>query len=169
MQTRSLVAIVGALNTANVRYLIAGGLAVVAHGHLRFTADLDLIVDLAPENARRAMAALGSLGYTPRAPVHLEAFADSAERTRWVKEKGLTVFSLWSADHAATEVDLFVESPLDFESAYAAAVRLEVAPGMAAPFIGLDDLLRLKAQAARPVDLDDITQLKRVRQEKSDG
>ena len=30
-----------ALNAAHVRYLIAGGVAVVLHGHLRATADLD--------------------------------------------------------------------------------------------------------------------------------
>ena len=45
----------------NVRYLVAGGLAVVAHGYLRFTADVDLIVDLEPANVTRAVAALESL------------------------------------------------------------------------------------------------------------
>ena len=106
VQTRSLAAIVGALNAASVRYLIAGGLAVVAHGYVRFTADLNLIVDLDADNARRTVAALSSLNYFPRAPVPLEAFADPDQRARWVKEKGLTVFSLWSRDHGATEVDL---------------------------------------------------------------
>jgi hypothetical protein len=51
MQRRSIEAIVQALDAANVRYLIAGGLAVVAHGHLRFTADVDLVLD--PEGPSR--------------------------------------------------------------------------------------------------------------------
>jgi predicted nucleotidyltransferase len=34
--------ILRALNDANVRYLIVGGLAVVAHGYVRFTQDIDL-------------------------------------------------------------------------------------------------------------------------------
>jgi hypothetical protein len=33
MERHSVEAIVGALNVANVRYLVAGGLAVVAHGY----------------------------------------------------------------------------------------------------------------------------------------
>ena len=34
MEQHSVDAIVGALNMANVRYLVAGGLAVVAHGYV---------------------------------------------------------------------------------------------------------------------------------------
>jgi len=41
MEKHSVDAIVGALNMANVRYLVAGGLAVVAQGYVRFTADVD--------------------------------------------------------------------------------------------------------------------------------
>ena len=35
-----------ALNEAGVRYVIVGGLAVVLHGYPRFTADLDIVLDL---------------------------------------------------------------------------------------------------------------------------
>ena len=45
MVVRSLEVIFLALNNAGVRYLVAGGLAVVAHGFVRFTNDVDLIVD----------------------------------------------------------------------------------------------------------------------------
>jgi hypothetical protein len=61
---RSVEAIVEALNARDVRYLIAGGLAVVAQRH------------------------------------------------QWTREKGLTVFSLYSPEHPATEVDVFMEAPL---------------------------------------------------------
>lgn len=159
METRSVEAIIRALNGASVRYLVAGGLAVVAHGYVRFTADVDLIVDLEPENVRRAMAALAKLGYRPRAPVRLEEFADPAKRAEWIRDKGLTVFSLFSADHSATEVDLFVEVPIDFEQAYRIAARMEVAPGVVATFIGLAELMRLKQQAGRAQDLLDIEKL----------
>ena len=57
MEKHSVDAIVGALNMANVRYLVAGGLAVVAHGYVRFTADIDLIVDLEPANVTRGRVA----------------------------------------------------------------------------------------------------------------
>lgn len=168
MEKRSVEAIVAALNGANVRYLIAGGLAVVAHGYVRFTADIDLIVDFDAANVKRALAALARLGYRPRAPVGLDEFADPAVRAQWKREKGLTVFSLFSDEHAATEVDLFVEPPLDFEQAHQAAARMEVAPGIPATFIGLSDLVRLKQKAGRAQDLLDIDRLKAVRKENDD-
>jgi len=164
VEQRSIEAIVQALNDAQVRYLIAGGLAVVAHGYVRFTADLDLILDLEEENAKRALGALAGLGYQPRAPVALDEFADPQKRRRWLRDKGLTVFSMFSREHAATEVDLFVEMPLDFNPAYAAATRMEIAPGLPATFVSYEHLVELKRQAGRPQDLDDIAKLQAVRQ-----
>jgi hypothetical protein len=67
MQGASAVAIVEGLNAAGARYLIAGGLAVVAHGHVRFTADVDIVLDMSGANLERAIRALGGLGYRPRA------------------------------------------------------------------------------------------------------
>lgn len=164
MEQRSIEAIVQALNSAGVRYLIAGGLAVVAHGYVRFTADLDLILDLEEENAKRALRALAGLGYQPRAPVALDEFADPQKRRQWVRDKGLTVFSLFSRAHPATEVDLFVQMPLDFNPAHAAATRMEIAPGLPATFVSYEHLVELKRQAGRPQDLDDIAKLQAVRQ-----
>ncbi len=165
MEKRSVEDIITALNEAGARYLVAGGLAVVAHGYVRFTADMDLILDLEPANVRRAIAALPPLGYRPRAPVALDDFAIAARRAEWVREKGLTVFSLYSPLHPATEIDLFVESPVDFNAAYSNAVRMEIAPHVSAAFIGLSDLIHLKKQAGRPQDLFDIERLQALRRE----
>ncbi|HUJ08470.1 MAG TPA: hypothetical protein VL171_00445 [Verrucomicrobiae bacterium] len=92
MEQHSIEAIVRELNAGKVRYLIAGGLAVVAHGYVRFMADLDLILDLQEDNVRHAIQALKALGYQPRAPVAITEFADPQKRRQWIKEKGLTVF-----------------------------------------------------------------------------
>jgi hypothetical protein len=164
----SVESIVGALNAAGVRYLIGGGLAVVAHGHVRFTADVDLLLDLESQNVLRAIDALEGLGYRPRAPVPFRAFADPLTRQEWLRDKGLTVFSLSSDSHPATEVDLFVETPIDFEAAYRRAERREVGAGVEAVFVGFDDLVYLKEQAGRPIDLDDIAQLKAIRDREGD-
>ncbi|MBI2898430.1 MAG: hypothetical protein HYY06_33070 [Deltaproteobacteria bacterium] len=59
--------VVRALNEDRVRYVAVGGLAVVLHGHARLTADLDIIVDLSPDEASRAMACLTRVGMRPRA------------------------------------------------------------------------------------------------------
>lgn len=160
MERRSVEAIVRALNEAGVRYLVVGGLAVVAHGYVRFTADVDLVLDPEPESLRRAIAALDGLGYRPRAPVEFSEFADPVARARWAREKGLTVFSAFSRKHGATEVDLFIEPPFDFSDAYAKASTLELAPGVTATFVGLADLIEMKRKAGRPQDLQDIEALR---------
>lgn len=168
MQKHSVEAIIRALNGAQVRYLIVGGLAVVAHGYLRFTADVDLIVGFEKENLKKALQALTKLGYRPRAPVSIEEFADSASRTTWIKEKGMIVFSLWSAQHEFTEIDLFVESPFDFDKAYSKAAHLELIPQLPATFVSLEDLISLKKEAGRPEDLLDIEKLKMIRGKTND-
>jgi len=165
MREESVQTILRTLNTASVRYLIAGGLAVVAHGYVRFTADVDLILDLKENNVRRALTALAGLGYRPRAPVPMEQFADPAARDDWHKKKGMTAFSLHSPAHAATEVDLFVQCPLDFERAYASALRLDVAPDVSATFVNYEDLVALKQQARRPQDLLDLDQLRLIHEQ----
>lgn len=163
MHKASLERLFEALNRSGCRYLVAGGLAVVAHGYLRLTQDADLVLDLETENATKAMAALESLGFRPAVPVPARDFADRAKRESWVRDKGARVFSLWSDEHPTLRVDLFLEPPFDFDSAESRALRLEVAPGIAVPFVGLDDLLAMKRLAGRPRDLDDIEKLELLR------
>ena len=169
MEVRSIEAIIRALNEATVRYLVAGGVAVVAHGHVRYTADLDLIFDFAEDNVKRALTALAALGYRPMIPVEMSQFADPVVRSAWVHDKGMLVFSLVSPQHAATTVDVFAEAPLEFARAYGEAVCFEVAPGLPATVVSLPDLLALKAQAARPKDMLDIEKLKAIQQESGNG
>lgn len=158
MEPSDFDAIFVALETANVRYLVVGGVAVVLHGLPRFTADLDLVVALDAENTRAAVAALGALGYRPRAPVPAEQFADAATRESWIKDKGLTVFSLWSPSHPATEIDLFVEEPFPFDEAYARAVRADLGTAVVS-VVAISDLIALKRRAGRPKDLADVEAL----------
>jgi len=163
MERRSIEVVVQSLNEAQVRYLVVGGLAVVAHGHIRFTADLDLVLDLEIDNLRRALAVFRELGYRPRIPVPIEQYADPEMRSAWARDKNLQVFTLCSDEHPATEIDLFVEDPLGFDGAYERAVRMEVAPGVAAVIVSLDDLLTLKKAAGRSQDLLDVDRLESLR------
>lgn len=168
MEQRSVEAIARALNEADVRYLVVGGLAVVAHGHVRLTADVDLVLDPDPVALTRAIQALSSLGYRPRAPVPFEAFADPMQRAAWVRDKGITVFSLQSPDHKATEVDLFVETPFDFDSTFLRGVTLEVAKGVPATFVSVQDLIAMKRESGRPQDREDVAALLALREESGD-
>ena len=81
MERRSVETVIAALEAAQDRHRAVEGVAVVAHGHMRFTADLDLVFDPDEAALRRAISALSALGYRPRAPVAFDAFA-GAERRR---------------------------------------------------------------------------------------
>jgi hypothetical protein len=153
-----------ALGDAHVRYLVVGGVAVVLHGHPRFTADLDLVVALERDNVLATVEALARLDYRPRAPVMASDLADPAIRRAWVEEKGLTVFSLWSKRFPATEIDLFVEEPFPFEEAYRRGVHVRLG-GTEVVVASIDDLVALKRRAGRPRDLEDIDALDAIARE----
>ena len=53
------------LNDAGADYLLVGGYAVMAHGHLRATQDLDVWVRPTRANAQRVMEAMGLFGLPP--------------------------------------------------------------------------------------------------------
>jgi hypothetical protein len=156
----SLEAIVGALKRHDARYLIAGGLAVVAHGYGRLTIDVDLVVQLETANVLRALEALGSLGYRPVAPVAVEQFADPAIRGAWIREKNMVVFGLHSSQHPDTPIDIFATEPFDFEQEFEHAMVGELAPGLEARFVSLETLIRMKSATGRGRDQDDIQHLR---------
>jgi predicted nucleotidyltransferase len=166
MEKQSVELIVGSLNDQGVKYLIAGGLAVVAHGYLRFTADVDIMLAMDSHNLSKGVAALKGLNYQPHAPVPFEQFIDADRRAQWIDQKGMVVFSLFSPDHPATEIDLFVDLPIAFDEAYARAMRMEVGPGVIATFCSIEDLIDLKTKSGRPQDLEDAAKLRRLKENK---
>lgn len=163
MQRNSVETLVRRFNEAGVRYLIAGGFAVVAHGYSRFTADLDLVLDLEPENAARALEILKDEGYAPTIPVPIEQFADAELREVWAQNRNMVAFPLQSAKHRQTSVDIFVREPFDFERAYAERHQWPVTPDLMAEFVSFDDLVKLKTDAGRPKDLQDIYYLRQIK------
>jgi hypothetical protein len=163
MEVRSVEAIVRALNTAEVKYLIVGGLAVNAYGYERLTRDVDLVVGLAPDNIIRAVRALAELRYQMSIPITAEQFADPANRELWRKEKNMTVLRLWSDVHRRTPVDVFVYEPFDFAREYPSATWEEVIRGMKAPIVQYKTLIEMKKTAGRPQDLADIADLEELR------
>lgn len=169
MEKRSIEAIVAALNAAQVRYLIVGGLAVIAHGHVRLTKDIDLIVDFETSNLHRAIAALSGLGYRPFVPVPFEDFADADKREEWIRDKNALVFMVFSDEHPTARIDLFIQAPLDFGTAFQRAAFLEVSPTVRAAFVGIEDLIGLKRQAGRPLDLDDVEKLNFLQSEQQNA
>ncbi|MFW5750661.1 MAG: hypothetical protein ACOCZK_03330 [Planctomycetota bacterium] len=160
MRLADLVEILAAFEAAHVRYLIVGGYAVIGHGHVRTTLDLDLVVDLEGDQPGRVVAVLDQLGYRPRAPVPLADFANSERRRAWLEDKGAQVFTVVRGDGIAhSEVDVFLQYPFAFAEAYAAATVIDLPDGTPMRIVDIERLKAMKRAAARPQDLGDLAAL----------
>lgn len=162
MQVGSVEAIVKALNQAKVQYLIVGGLAVNAHGYVRLTRDLDLVISLKKMNVLAAMGALAELGYQVAIPVKAEEFAEEHIREQWRRERNMIVLKLWSDAHQRTPVDIFIYEPFEFAAEIGRATEREIYPGLFAKVVTLETLCEMKRAAGRPQDLTDIAELRRL-------
>jgi hypothetical protein len=140
------------LEAGRVRYVVVGGMAVALHGHERPTRDLDIVVDNAPREARRATAALLSLGFVPSLPLPLEL---------------LTVLRF--TDASRREVDAFARFRLPFEELWAASEHLADAGGRPARVCSLEHLIRMKLLDGRPNDLQDVEALRAVSRSNGEG
>jgi len=160
MKLASLEAIFRALNDAGVRYLVAGGLAVNAHGYLRFTKDVDFVLHLVPGNIERAFSALARLGYKPNIPVTASQFADPEQRQSWIRDKGMQVLQLWSDAHIETPIDIFVSEPFPFNEEYDRALEKPLYGAIEVRFVSIPTLIRMKEVADREQDRIDIEHLR---------
>ena len=155
------------LNTAGVRYVVVGGLATVLHGYARLTADVDLAVDLAPEEATKMIQALVARGFRPQVPVLPEEFANPAVREVWLLEKHMRAFSLVDPTNPMRVVDLLLKPEVPFEELLARSQEVMLNRTMIR-IASIDDLIALKRHAGRPQDLLDIEQLETIRRQKGD-
>jgi hypothetical protein len=156
----------GSLQRAKVRFLVVGGVAVVAHGVIRYTNDLDLVFAFDEDNLRKGVQALEELGFKASIPITAAAFADPENRRRWAHEKNMLVFQLALFAEDDLPIDIFIEPPFDFEQEYVNASRCELAPDLFVPVVSVDRLIAMKRQAGRPRDLEDVTNLERLRSKK---
>ena len=162
MEVHSIETIVRALNGAKVKYLIVGGVAVVAHGYEWFTKGLDLVIGMERKNIIRGLRALMTIGCQMRIPVTPEQFADPALREQWRREKNMVVLPLWSDTHRRTPTGVFVYEPFDFTKEPAHVRREPVFGKESAAIVSYETLLGLKKSAGRSQDLLDVEKLRKL-------
>ena len=150
-----------ALADAEVDYVVVGGFAVIMHGHLRATADLDLVIGLDGDNCHRGLDALHSIGFRPRLAVAMSDFADPDKRADWIENRNMLVFQLWDPANAERSVDIFVREPFDFDLMRSEAVNMDL-DGVAIPVASIRHLIAMKSDAGRSRDVDDIAHLRQI-------
>ncbi|MDR2214264.1 MAG: hypothetical protein LBE59_00295 [Nevskiaceae bacterium] len=164
MNLAALETVLKALQDADVKYLIAGGLAVNAHGYLRLTLDIDLVIALNADNILRAFDALTNIGYRPIVPITAASFANAEQRKQWREERNMQVLNFFNDSFPGVSVDVFVYEPFDFSQEYEKALKGQVLPGINAAFVSIPTLISMKQAAARSKDMDDIQHLEWIQE-----
>ncbi|TAN61504.1 hypothetical protein EPN18_06590 [bacterium] len=159
------IAIFKKMNERGIRYIVVGGIAVNLHGIPRMTYDVDLLLDLEDENIKKFLRLLKTWGFKPKVPVDIMDFADGKKRDDWIKKKNMKAFNLVNTEWAISEIDVVIDSPVDYESGQKKAGQI-MFNGVSIPVIGIDDLIKMKAKADRQQDKADIRYLRKLKNEK---
>jgi len=144
---RSFIRILG---THQIQYMIVGGQAVILHGHVRLTGDVDFFYAADEENVARLFVALQEFwegnvpGLTDPAelltPGVIVQFGVPPNRIDLISSiEGVSFADAWPG-----RLEAVVESPEG---------------DLPVPFIGIEALVQNKRAAARPKDLDDLSYL----------
>lgn len=149
-------AIIVALEREKVSYVVVGGVAVLAHGHLRTTQDLDLVPDPDPANLGRLAVALRDLEGRLRhpagsLPVDAERLGSSQIAPIDTRHGRVDVISIEFARGAPKRFAVLRDAALTIDLD---GVRVQVA--------ALDHLISMKRALDRPQDRRDIAALTRV-------
>ena len=133
-----------ALSAENAEYLVVGGYALAAHGHVRATGDIDVWVGDDSENAKKVFAGLARFG-APLSRIQPKDFAvpDVVFQMGIVPNR---VDILTSIDGVA------------FADAWAHRIHSDYR-GFSYPVISLEHLKANKKATGRPKDLQDLAML----------
>jgi hypothetical protein len=128
----------------DVRFLIVGGYAVAAHGHPRFTKDLDVWVWVDEQNADRLVAALEDFGFGSLGLARADFL-----------EEGVVV----QLGHTPKRIDIVTAvDGVEFQDCWGRRVGITVG-SQVVPFLSIEDLIINKKASGRPQDLADAAAL----------
>lgn len=132
------------LNDNHVRYLVIGGYAVAFHGHPRYTKDIDVWVEMSPENAARMVKALEQFGFGSLG-LKMDDFT--------------TPDQIIQLGYPPSRIDILTTpAGVEFASCYEARVQV-VIDDVTVQFIDLDNLKKNKKATGRHQDLADLENL----------
>ena len=132
------------LNSTGVEYLIVGGYALAAHGHPRYTGDLDIWLRRSQDNAVKVIRVLDAFGFGSLGLTQADFLRPEA-----VVQLG----------YPPARIDLITAiDGVDFDDCYPNRVHIK-SDGIPLPFIGLNDFRANKSAAGRPKDLADLQAL----------
>jgi len=145
-------ALLAHLNAAGIEYVVIGGWAVIAHGYVRATKDVDVLVADSPTVRRQVTASLAEVGAT-----RLDGTALTSDLP--MPDQG------WQVQTRLGRIDVLLEGPppLDLAGVRANA-SMHTIDGTQAFVVGLAHLVAFKRLAARIQDRADLDELEQILQ-----
>jgi hypothetical protein len=135
------------LNRHDVEYLLIGGVAVGFHGFPRATADIDFWYNPTLQNFQKLLNALKTQGIDTR---ELDSIVFNPEKTFLrVPQLGFR-----------TEFLSAIAGLKSYKECEKSAMNT-VLDGVSVRILGYDDLIKNKLATKRPVDLNDVAELKK--------
>jgi hypothetical protein len=146
MDPGPFASVLAALSRAEVRFLVVGGVACVLNGLVRTTEDVDLLVDAEPENVRRLLQVLATLGEGHARELAVEDFTDEEGAIRLIEDFPIDLFTRMGGKR------------------YADMLRYRrVSEGeVPIPYVTAEGLILLKSGSRRPQDQNDVEALRRL-------
>jgi predicted nucleotidyltransferase len=138
-----------------VDFVVIGGIAVQAHGYIRATKDLDIIVRPTALNLSRLSEALSDLDSELRVPGTLR-LTDPHQLGR----APLVAVMTRAGPLDIVNVEHVAGAPRSYDALREAALVIDL-HGLEIAVAGVSDLIRMKRAAGRPHDLADIEALTR--------
>lgn len=133
-------------NQYNVKYLVIGGYAVAVHGYPRYTKDLDVSIEISEDNAEKVVQVIHDFGLSS---------------LRLTKEDFLKENFITQLGFDPVRIDILNDlDAVTFEDAWENR-KVVTLFDVQINFIGLDELLKIKAKAGRKQDIADIDKLKK--------
>lgn len=158
-----LVEILNKLNKANVKFLIAGGVAVVLHGVERLTMDIDTSISFEKDNVEKFLKVMTDLGLTPRLPMPAETLLDDEKMKIMCEEKNALVFTFIHPENPTKQIDVFLDENLKYENLIDSCIDMKLDSGNL-KVLSKEKLveLKLKVDPMRDKDMFDIKELQKL-------
>jgi len=155
---KEVLAFLQALNDHKVKYMLVGGVAVVFHGYVRTTQDLDLWIRKTDGNKEKLINALGAVD------VH------GAELYRNIPLiPGFSSVKIGEKGFEADLMDYIKSFSADqFDNCYKRAKKSKF-EGVPFTVIHMDDLIKEKKAINRDKDKNDVQELEKIRNKKDRG
>jgi hypothetical protein len=132
------------LNDNQVKYLVIGGYAVAIHGHPRYTKDIDIWIDMTPENADKLVTALNQFGFGS-----LGLSSQDFQSPDQIIQLG----------YPPNRIDLITTPDgIDFDICYTSKLEI-IINDIPVQFIDLNNLKKNKKASGRLQDLADLENL----------